>query len=200
MDIKHVDCPGTLRCWRSLGLRHILLPADGGSAPGHATAPPSIAASSSESCEDLIQRARQRLTPPHDQAWTYWELPMDLGDSPSPERRELWRRMLKALALPRGRILFWPMSLPGRTGPDPRTDLFWDGVKESGAQTVVCFGRRAFAHLFPDRDFSTAAFSLEGRTIQPLPGPEDMLPDNREAKAIVWNKLLDLVNRSPHSS
>ncbi len=199
MDIRHVDCPGTLRCWRSLGLRHILLPA-GGSAPGNATAPPSIAAASSDSCENLIQRARQRLNPPHDQVWTYWELPMDLSESPSPERRKLWRRMLKALALPRGRILFWPMSLPGRAGPDPRTDLFWDGVKESGTQTVVCFGRRAFAHLFPDRDFSSAAFTLEGRTIQPLPGPEDMLPDNREAKAIVWNKLLELVTRSPQSS
>ena len=92
------------------------------------------------------------------------------------------------------------MSLPGRTGPAPRIDLFWDGVKESGADTVVCFGHRAFAHLFPDRDFDTAAFFLDGFTIQPLPGPEDMLPDNRDAKAIVWNRLLGLVNHSPHSS
>ncbi len=200
MDIRHVDCLCTLRCWRSLGLRHILLPAgDGAAAPRHTAVPPS-AAVSSDSCEDLIRRARERLDPPHAQVWTYWELPLDLGENPSHERRELWRRMLKAMGLPRGRILFWPMSLSGRTGPAPRTKLFWDGVKESGAPTVVCFGRRAFAHLFPDREFSTAAFSLEGLTIQPLPGPEDMLPDNREAKAVVWNRLLELVTTSPQSS
>lgn len=201
MDIRHVDCACTLRCWLSLGLRYILLPADSDVASKEAVAaPPSAAAVSSVHCEDLIQRARERLDPPHAQIWTYWELPLDLGEFPSHERRVLWLRMLKALALPPGCVLFWPMSLPGKTGPAPRVDLFWEGVKESGAQTVVCFGRRAFAHLFPDRDFSTASFFLEGRTIQPLPGPEDMLPDNREAKAVVWKRLLDLVNKSPLSS
>ncbi|MFW6244019.1 MAG: hypothetical protein ACOC15_02660, partial [Desulfovibrionales bacterium] len=83
MDIRHVDCPGTLRCWRSLGLHHILLPA--GRAPaGQAAAPPSTAAVSPTPSQDVIRRARERLDPPHAQVWTYWELPMDLSESPSP--------------------------------------------------------------------------------------------------------------------
>ena len=136
-----------------------------------------------------------RLHPPYTMVWTYWQLPEDLGDHPDPERRQLFRTILAKLGWPRGSVAFWPLSsyAPGR-GHSPRPDLFWIGVQSVEAQLVVVFGLQAFRTLFADQRASFGfTTTREGLQIVHVPGPEDMLPDNREMKNLAWNMLCPLV-------
>lgn len=125
--------------------------------------------------------------------WTYWQLSGDLEAQPDPQRSQLFRTILTKLGWPRGSVAFWPLSAHDLEGYSPRLDLFWSGVYALKAQFVVVFGHLAFQALFPDQTprfgFTT---TRDGLQIVHVPGPEDMLPDNREMKNLAWNMLCPL--------
>lgn len=122
--------------------------------------------------------------------WTYWEFGQDLLGPPNPDRQTLWRGMLKALhdrlGWPRGSIAFWPLSTIRDATLVPDMDLFLYGVKRIKPVYVFCFGRQAFKVLFPNREYAPGRYTRQQLSIQVLPGPEEMLPDNKAAKAAAW--------------
>lgn len=123
--------------------------------------------------------------------WTYWELALDFGGEPDGARRQLWANIIKSLPY-KQRVGFWPVSEFQGGVMLAKPALFWQGVREFGITHVLCFGRRACMTLFPDRAFSLGVFQYGNLTAVILPGPEDMLPDNRQAKAVAWALLKDL--------
>ncbi|MFO7597717.1 MAG: hypothetical protein R6W92_15420 [Desulfocurvibacter africanus] len=131
------------------------------------------------------------MKPPVSAMWTYWELAQDFGGEPDSNRRQLWANIIKSLPY-KQRVGFWPVSEFKGGTMLAKPALFWQGVREFGATHVLCFGRRACMTLFPDRPFSPGAFQHRNLTAVILPGPDDMLPDNRQLKAVTWNLLKDL--------
>ena len=79
--------------------------------------------------------------------WTYWELGLDLTGRVDAARRQLLVRMIADLDLHKGAHTFWPCALPAGDGPspdlagDPR--LFWTGLQETRARTLVVAGQKA---------------------------------------------------------
>ncbi len=138
-----------------------------------------------------FQYARERLNLPLRAVWTYWELAFDFGGDPDSSRRLLWASIIKNLSY-KQQVGFWPLSEQQGGTVLARPALFWQGVREFGATHVLCFGRRACMTLFPDRPFTPGVFQHDSQTAVILPGPEDMLPDNRREKGVAWNLLKDL--------
>lgn len=134
----------------------------------------------------------QRVSKSPKVVFTYWELHEDLGDSPSAARRAIWARLLKHLAWPVGTVAFWPVCEPTQDTVRARRDLFWRGVSEFGAGTVAVFGRRAFMALFPDRPFVCRAFTVGGLRIIPLPEPDLLVAEDRQAMGLVVRGLESL--------
>jgi len=124
--------------------------------------------------------------------WTYWELGLDLGSGHSIERRRLFSDIVQALGWPSGSLVFWPMSQADERGLTLRDDCFWEGVRLVQPHSIVCFGEQAFQALFPDRPCRYGWFDLKECSCLFIPGPADMLPDNRQAKQIVWQALREL--------
>ncbi len=136
----------------------------------------------------------KNLWPPYTMVWTYWQLAQDIGPAPNRERTQLIKTILAKLCWPKGSVAFWPISSFDGHRHIPDQDMFWSGVQKLHAQIVVVFGRTAFHALFPDNDpcfgFTTTPDKLQ---IVHVPGPDDMLPDNREMKNLAWNMLCPLV-------
>lgn len=121
--------------------------------------------------------------------FTYWELHEDLGNSPSAARRAIWTRLLKHLAWPSGTVAFWPVCESVQDAVRARRDLFWRGVSEFAADTVVVFGRKAFMALFPDRPFTFRAFTVGGLRVIALPDPDLLVAEDRQAMGLVVRSL-----------
>ena len=153
-----------------------------GPAQGHAESSPEIPAP--------VQALLNRTAIPSFTLWTYWEFGPDIQGTPDPGRQRLWRDMLKALhdrlRWPKGSIAFWPISTlrDGRVEAD--LDLFMYGVRRIMPVYVFCFGKQGFQTLFPGREYSAGRFTRGPLSIQVLPGPEEMLPDNKSAKGAAW--------------
>jgi hypothetical protein len=136
----------------------------------------------------------KNLRPPYTMVWTYWQLAQDLGPASDRERTQLLKTILAKLCWPKGSVAFWPISSFDGHRHFPDHEIFWSGVQELQAQMVVVFGTAAFLALFPEKDprfgFTTTPDKLQ---IVHVPGPDDMLPDNREMKNLAWNMLCPLV-------
>jgi hypothetical protein len=134
-------------------------------------------------------RRIQRLRP---SVWTYFELGCDLCGRPDPLRRTLWASIIDGLGGPKGSVFFWPLShLHGETLM-PRPDLFWKGIPQINPSRIVIFGEQALRELLPDVQPTFGMIRTLDRPCLYLPGPGDMLPDNRQAKQIVWEFLKSL--------
>jgi hypothetical protein len=129
-----------------------------------------------------------RLKRPRPVLWTYLELGLDLCGSPDPRRRELWTSIIESLGWPRGAVLFWPFSHILGDTIVPRTDLFWKGIETLDPMMIVVFGSDAAVELLPGNPGYGPARHA-GLQVLLLPGPQDMLPDNRTSKRIVWEYL-----------
>ena len=70
--------------------------------------------------------------------------------------------------------------------------MFWRGVDRLGATTICLFGRPAWEALFPGRRHVFGPLREGRRVVLALPGPEDMLPDDRSAKQLAWKLLRTL--------
>ena len=155
------------------------------------TAPPAAApVVASSEIPAPFQALLNRTAIPSFTLWTYWEFGSDIQGEPDPGRQRLWRDMLKALhdrlRWPRGSIAFWPMSTirDGRIVAD--LDLFMYGVRRIMPVYVFCFGKQAFQSFFPGREYSVGRYTRGTLSIQVLPGPEEMLPDNKAVKGAAW--------------
>jgi hypothetical protein len=96
-------------------------------------------------------------------------------------------------------ICFWPVALrrAGRAecsagqSEDVRVDILVDMLRTFTPKHVLSFGERSHAVL--RRHFACSLSCLpDGCTIHYLPGAEDMLPDNREAKSQTWSCIKHL--------
>lgn len=121
--------------------------------------------------------------------FTYWELHEDLASSPSAARRAIWARLLKHLAWPSGTVAFWPVCESVQGAVRARRDLFWRGVSEFAADTVVVFGRKAFMALFPDRQFTCRGFTVGSLRVISLPDPDLLVAEDRQAMGLVVRSL-----------
>jgi hypothetical protein len=131
----------------------------------------------------------QKVCVPSRTVWTYWELAADLSGQADPGRRQLWANMVKALGWPRGSLAFWPLAELAGGATLARADLFWRGVREIGAAKILCFGRRAFMTLFPDRVFRYATIRHKSLEIVVLPEPGQLTGGEAQARRYVWETL-----------
>ena len=138
------------------------------------------------------EQFRPKLATPSRTVWTYWELGIDFGPQPDPERRALFRNIIKALQWPPNSVAFWPLSFEHQGRLLANKGTFLRGVGEAGAQTIVCFGQQAFTVLFPRQPYATGRHRLEARTVIVLPGPAQMLGGPPPAKRLTGHTLRGL--------
>lgn len=190
LDYQSLELPAALRAWYKSGLRHVLY----------------------DFCSRIsAQESKQRPDSKHEQIyfpepwhsiwtnmqrcsatllWTYYELGPDLQHQGTNQRTELFSRICTHLDLGREMIVFWPMAQQTAQGVQPRQDIFWQGVHLINPVYLLIFGQKAMQLLFPGLASCFGSYSQAGFQLIYLPGPEQMLPDNRQAKSYVWRMLL----------
>jgi hypothetical protein len=186
--------PEPWRSWREAGLEYLLVePSCSGphrkpdekTASDHASHDPEP---HEQDWPEPWKGQLTRLQRPRPVLWTYLELGFDLCGSPDQRRRELWATIIEKLGWPRGAVLFWPFSCVVGETLVQRTDLFWKGIDTIDPMMIVVFGTDAAAELLPgNAGYGPARHG--GVQVLLLPGPQDMLPDNRTSKRIVWDYL-----------
>lgn len=121
--------------------------------------------------------------------WTYWALGDDLCGKPDDTRRQLLRRILGALAMPRGTHSFWPVALPDEaSGGDLVADapVFHAVVQRLAPRCVLLMGSRALKAVAPGlqlRPFQQV--NHQGRLFIVLPDMDMLLQDPSRADAVV---------------
>ena len=195
MDFGDVNLGEPWGTWYRLGLRHLFRPKPSQEAQETHVASPSAA---DGEFPEPWSRILTGLHPPVPLVWTYWRLACDLGPNPDPLRRTLWAKILANCDWPQGSVAFWPMSAMDNGRIVPATSHFHNGLAVIRPSMVVCFGQRAFEALYPGTAFDYGLYeSIANVPVLALPGAQDMLPDNRRAKALVWGWLQSLSQRLP---
>ena len=134
----------------------------------------------------------EQLSSPRSVVLTYWKLCQDRAerqDEQSRQRRDLFARMLAGLGWPRSEYAFWPVSDCPEGDIHADTDLFRQGIRSLRPRYVIVFGAEASRAVFPHLDPYSRRTESEGISYLFLPDPDEMLPDNREAKNLVWREL-----------
>ncbi|SDN86050.1 hypothetical protein SAMN04488516_10953 [Desulfonauticus submarinus] len=122
--------------------------------------------------------------------WIYFEYYQDLLDTRVNPRKELILKILKALSWGKQRISFWPLfRFKGREYIKDEA-LFNEGLKEIQPVYIFCFGQKCFNELLPEKKFSYTSFQYQDKMLITLPDFNDLLPDNKKLKNLVWNTLL----------
>lgn len=170
--------PAQVRLWREQGLTHLLRSAPQALAAADATPRAEADAGIAHAAPDMPAEPASapwpepwagwlgRVKRPCRILWTYLLLAQDY-QSPSAERRDLWRRLLAQVPW-KGVSGFLPLAEPGPDGPLARPQLFGRAVAELDVRVVLCFGQDAAA-LLP------AEAELHGARLLVLPGPGDLL-------------------------
>ncbi|WP_290925396.1 hypothetical protein [Halodesulfovibrio sp.] len=84
--------------------------------------------------------------------WTYWSLGDDLSGHADPKRRDVLKRLISSLNLPRGTSSFWPVASSGDT-PDSLTaapEIYLAGLRRLRPRYSVVFGSKALKSFMPD--------------------------------------------------
>lgn len=84
--------------------------------------------------------------------WTYWSLGDDLSGHADPKRRDVLKRLISSLHLPRGTSSFWPVASSGDT-PDSLTaapEIYLAGLRRLRPRYSVVFGSKALKSFMPD--------------------------------------------------
>ena len=187
LDLKGVDLPLGLNVWYALGLSHVL---GSGSVPYPSGSFETSNLSRTSGFPEPWSRILQQYHPPCATVWTYWQLPCDLATKHPSPRKQLFRNIRTSLGWPETEVVFWPVSAEGPQRLQARTDLFWQGMAHFQPRYVILFGWRVFRELFPRMEGSKyGLFKHSQITYIFLPGPEDMLPDQKQAKNFVWTTL-----------
>ena len=185
LDLSELDIPPALRVWHRLGLTLFLEAKSPEAEDGQAYGTGSCAG-----LPELWRRIVQEHPAPCATLWTYWQLTSDLGSEASSDRIQLFRNIRKALGWASTDIVFWPLAEQRASGLHCRSECFWQGLAVFDPRFVLIFGRQAFKRLFPSTEERRyGQFIQDHISYIFLPGPEDMLPDQKEAKRLVWNTL-----------
>ena len=193
MDAPSLRLSERFRPWHAAGLRYLFrTQAPAPAEAGLAAYQPTPRNDSEEPWPGPWKTYRRKLAVPSRTVWTYADLGLDLGSAPDANRRDLFKLIIHFLKWPKGSVTFWPVAAEGPEGLLPDPERFWQGVAVCKARTVIVFGRRALAMLFPGEAFAPRIFTARGLSIVVQPGPSDLLPDNRQAKKIVWDTLRSL--------
>jgi len=176
------------RVWQTSGLNFLLshTTATAGSTCAASSAP-TTEASFVQSLPECFRFYWQRVRLPIRVVWTYWELDNDMRGESDPSRLSLWRSIMEAKRWAQEQVCFWPVAVKCGNGQaeDLRVDVLAEMLKLFTPRHVLSFGEQSHAalrHYF----MSFPECLPDGCTIHYLPGAEDMLPDNREAKAQTW--------------
>ena len=193
LDLAELNLPARLRAWYASGLRYIFAPASKCAPEPEGERPAAKTASASEPLfPSPWQEIFAACRPPHPHVWTYWKLCLDLGPEAGQDRSTLFSNILASLQWPRENVVFWPLSRSSPSGIVAEPEPFWKGIKLLCPRYILCFGLDAFQALFPDRRAEYGSFASGRAKVLFLPGPDDMLPDNRQAKGLVWHALQTL--------
>ncbi len=192
LDLTELDPPSGASVWYRLGLTHLL-----GLEPDPLKRDP---LSDGHSFPDLPEpwlKISKEHTAPCATLWTYWQLACDLGDEASPPRTQLFQKIVNALGWSPSDIVFWPAADYRATGLHLRSKCFWAGLALFQPVYVFIFGHPAFSRLFPQKEGRQYGLFIQDQIKYIfLPGPEDMLPDQKQAKSFVWNTLKDIQLKS----
>ena len=84
--------------------------------------------------------------------WTYWALGDDLSGHADPKRREVLKKLISSLNLPRGTSSFWPVAASGEAAGDltPAPEIFLAGLRRLRPRYSVVFGSKALKSFMPD--------------------------------------------------
>jgi len=136
--------------------------------------------------------------PPFRYVFTYHNLINDihLFEKKSNERIRLFMSMIKAVGWDSG-FVFIPCTKFKENKILDYSDFFWKKVFELKVSHpishILIFGKEARRILLPNAKISGfGLFKHNNIYVMILPSPEEMLPDNRVAKNIVWNFLKQL--------
>lgn len=122
--------------------------------------------------------------------WTYHELGADVtGVGRSVERSEFFKKLLGALALPRGSSVFWPTAMPASAQEQTlvaHPEVFAAGLRLLSPQVVVVLGEKALEET--GYSGSPGVFGqtmAEGALLVLLPGIEELLRgESQRASAV----------------
>ncbi len=184
------------RIWQSVGLRHVFVQdRDSSHVSSRDDQKMSFCSkeSFSASLPDPFQFYWQRSHQPIRIVWTYWELDEDTRGMPNSERIQLWKNIMRSKSWTAEHVCFWPIAV--QTARDSsllaQPNMLFSLIKFCLPSFVLCFGQQC--HTAIQNYFLQTGDTLpEQCTILYLPGAQDMLPDNHEAKIQTWRLIKDL--------
>ncbi len=190
-DYQIVEYSAFARSWHKCGLRYLMTCSRGQNDQCQAESNTSQGETVFPEPWQSIWLDRQRLQ--IHMLWTYFELGQDLM-LPDKSRKyvELFSRILAHLDLPSEKIVLWPLTEYQGSSLVPRQDYFWQGVDLFRPLYTVIFGQEAMQLICPELTAKYGSYYYDRVQMVYLPGPSDMLPDNRQAKGFVWQMLLQL--------
>lgn len=199
LDLAALNLTPGQRLWHQAGLRYLFSDRHSDSPDSAGQSPLSPMASGEAGVfPEPWHSLWPRISKPCPTVWTYGALTDDLNDQDcSPQRRQLFKNILKSLGWPRGSVAFWPFAIRSGSQLQPFPDVFWQGLAEMAPRYLLCFGEAALEALCPQRPETGARFMLGQTTVIPLPEPDQLLPDNRDLKRVVWNTLSSIALKDP---
>ncbi len=177
------------RLWHRAGLSHLYRAFDAGSAssrPG--TCPNANADMFAKNLPEPFYFYWKRLHFPVRIIWTYWELDIDCRAEANTQRLELWTSIMRAKGWSANQVAQWPVAVRSEQGGELQPNLtpLIEMIKHYKPAHLLCFGEPV-RHLLQTAALDFDIFSAMGCSVSFLPGAEDMLPDNRQAKLYTWN-------------
>ncbi|MEZ0574699.1 hypothetical protein [Halodesulfovibrio aestuarii] len=105
-----------------------------------------------EEWPELWQSYWSKVQIPSPVVWTYWSLGDDLSGHADPKRREVLKKLIGSLNLPRGTSSFWPVAACGEAAGEltPAPEIFLAGLRRLRPRYSVVFGSKALKSFMPD--------------------------------------------------
>ncbi len=181
IDISNVDFKTWL--WSLVGVGSLITE--------HKETRESFVSKKEEGCKNpLLRKCLSKYPPPYRYVFTYYFLGKELL-SPG-KRTRLFQNIIKGLKWEKG-ILFLPHNyLDGQNIVETASE-FWRIIEEvkkkNSLSYILIFGRDSVSCLVPHIEFRFGPLIWKGNKLLFLPSPEQMLPDNREVKNLVWHFL-----------
>ncbi|MDQ7031932.1 MAG: hypothetical protein Q9M37_04345 [Desulfonauticus sp.] len=187
-----VDKSLQTKIYKQLGLNFVFKKfASPQSVPKSQVSPTLVKPVGSIEWENIPVPIRQKLLQQYRPAyslWLYYDYYNDLEDPELNPRKKLILKILKALNWGK-KISFWPLFRAKGSDYLPDMKFFYHALQEIRPVYIFCFGARCFKILLPDETFSYQHYNYKDRMLVALPDFNELLPDNRELKKVVWQIL-----------
>ncbi len=136
--------------------------------------------------------------PPYKYTLTYYNLYKDIEgfDKSKNPRTTLLKAIIRSVGWDSG-FVFIPCSYKRDTKIIGYGDKFWQKIsylmRTHPIERIIIFGRDCLHPLgLNEEKYGIGPGRFQGFRLLVIPSPEDMLPDNREVKNIVWSFLKKL--------